>query len=988
MGLRRDKHVQWSAPTPSLLGTQKRRTRIPVFFAILASVLVGSLVALAAFKPSNASAGISFPVYLCHNYPGAADRDDLTLSSYSTTRNGGAFPYGGYDFVPEDHCSDGGFYMRWKPYNLTDIRPNVDFGTSVTTANQDRLYFVSYTSSWAGLYCAFGENDVFALFYNDDPPYSDPPYANPPNGWPFGMPDPRRNPGYPGRYWLCKWRSSWTNPDITPLRLNFYVTSRYRAIKYGGSYSAIPRNVMCGQDPWTINNTADPFPWTNSGSLLPFYYHELVNNPNGQDSCLYYASKSSSDNSPLGFTPGLYEYVGNPGNPSDPTTNFFWVVHLNRCNNDQQNNCYLGSYGYFSSIGAISLQEYDRIDPNRAPGIYGGTFRDLGINQGLWLRGVHTGVLAGGQDQDAGATIYGLWLTPVGNALGSPRSEGGTDVPCVGRIPGGAGWSRLRPCPTDGGTLTVSTNTARVPDGTWGLYGVVLDPSLNGTTAGYGNVKVDNTAPTAPTNLTANTTAWVNTNNFNLSWTNPSQGGNAPITAARYLMCRTQPNDPGCSSPTVGSASGYNIQQLNNVSVPGPGEWQVALWLRDDARDANNQPGNENFDNTATIRLRYDPTSPESATISGPTPTQNGFVRGTIQVSGSASDSVSGISAARGSGIYYRVGSGAWQLCAGLPDANPYNATVSATCTLNTTNFADGSQLSFELRAYDQAGNLTTRSLPGPYTVDNAPPQLTGSVKAFALAPRAAYLHTSLGSGRLDARTNINSPSASALAASEWTNASQVRFDWGGAFTDNLSTANQLTYTAQFSMSDQSGNPTPGSCFVQSAGPSNQTTFDVTEQRGTQCYQGAQVLRLTITDLAGNTITTYTYIRYDSHPTPESLAAGWGENFKPQGAMISPTTYSLNPTFNITWTNPTYNSTTQSPIVSAWVAQDDNDNNPTPYSTCPGSGQTCSISYTLSPITPGEHTLHLYLEDAAGNLDRSQAVPFQARYADNACVIP
>ena len=95
---------------------------------------------------------------------------------------------------------------------------------------------------------------------------------------------------------------------------------------------------------------------------------------------------------------------------------------------------------------------------------------------------------------------------------------------------------------------------------------------------------------------------WRPANSFTVRWANP--GGQASnIVTAHYRLC---PAGKGGDCFT-GSASGANISQLAGLSVPAPGEYDLRVWLEDEA-------GNVNQDSASDpVRLRFDDVPPGRA---------------------------------------------------------------------------------------------------------------------------------------------------------------------------------------------------------------------------------------------------------------------------------------------------------------------------------------------------------------------------------------
>ncbi len=104
----------------------------------------------------------------------------------------------------------------------------------------------------------------------------------------------------------------------------------------------------------------------------------------------------------------------------------------------------------------------------------------------------------------------------------------------------------------------------------------------------------DDTPPGPPINLTIVPSQWVDTNMFDIHWTNPPE--HSGIYGLYYWF----------SAPTenIGKLEmGYDISRLHNISIPGQGEYTIYLWLIDNAY-------NMDYRNNATQKLRFDQSPP------------------------------------------------------------------------------------------------------------------------------------------------------------------------------------------------------------------------------------------------------------------------------------------------------------------------------------------------------------------------------------------
>ena len=168
-----------------------------------------------------------------------------------------------------------------------------------------------------------------------------------------------------------------------------------------------------------------------------------------------------------------------------------------------------------------------------------------------------------------------------------------------------------------------------------------VDAADNPGVSGPVTVRVDNTAPGAVAVDLAGGPTWRNLNDFDVAWVNPPEGDRAPIAAAHYQICRAGGGD--CSEAR---RPGAGISALGDLSVPGPGEWQLKVWREDEA--TNHEPSNA----SVPVPLKFDPEPPqlsfEQGSSSDPT-----------LVSVAVTDRVSGL--AGGQIELSRQGTGTWQ---------------------------------------------------------------------------------------------------------------------------------------------------------------------------------------------------------------------------------------------------------------------------------------------------------------------------------------
>ncbi len=152
-----------------------------------------------------------------------------------------------------------------------------------------------------------------------------------------------------------------------------------------------------------------------------------------------------------------------------------------------------------------------------------------------------------------------------------------------------------------------------LPDGPSQPFVVMAIDAANNFVRTAATINVDNTAPTAPLEVTvAGGDAWKQTNSFSVSWRNPVQSA-APIVAARYQLCRAV-DGAGCIE---GRQTGPNLASLQDIKVPGVGEWRLRIALEDAAGNYALVTGADailRFDNLAPAPPIFQPVDPNDPT--------------------------------------------------------------------------------------------------------------------------------------------------------------------------------------------------------------------------------------------------------------------------------------------------------------------------------------------------------------------------------------
>lgn len=282
-------------------------------------------------------------------------------------------------------------------------------------------------------------------------------------------------------------------------------------------------------------------------------------------------------------------------------------------------------------------------------------------------------------------------------------------------------YSQRVPCPSARGPIAVDTTDA--PEGSQPLTVVAEDAAGNRAESGAVTVRIDNTAPGAVPVGVAGGETWRNSNDFDIAWTNPSEGDRAPIAFAHFRLCRA-----GSDECANGDRGGAGIAAIDNLAVLSPGEWELRLWREDAA-------GNQQADNASQpVKLRFDPEPPQLGF-------ENQSVEDPTRVSVLVTDRVSGLA---GGGIEIsREGSGSWQV---LQTAREGGRLVTH---IDDASLPAGD---YELRAtaHDQAKNLagTDRRLDGQPMRLKLPLRVATAMRAGVVEKRTVARKKKKGKAR------------------------------------------------------------------------------------------------------------------------------------------------------------------------------------------------------------------------------------------------
>ncbi len=193
---------------------------------------------------------------------------------------------------------------------------------------------------------------------------------------------------------------------------------------------------------------------------------------------------------------------------------------------------------------------------------------------GDWRRG---SAPLGGGALDDGSGIARIWARVNGVALDLG------DIACSGARPEFAVSSRPCPSPVER-TATVNTTRAPFTEGHNLIAICAADfagSAVNANQACTANrsLWIDNLPPTEPIGLKpADGDGWRAENRFELTWSNPS-GQGSPIDGGRYRIL-----DPGTDEELDGGElETAKAGELGPLTMPGPGEYDVEVRLRDAA---------------------------------------------------------------------------------------------------------------------------------------------------------------------------------------------------------------------------------------------------------------------------------------------------------------------------------------------------------------------------------------------------------------------
>ncbi len=209
-----------------------------------------------------------------------------------------------------------------------------------------------------------------------------------------------------------------------------------------------------------------------------------------------------------------------------------------------------------------------------------------------WVRGIRNLTIAA---DDEGGGLVNLSASTGGESLINASSN----CPEVSDR-----YVDFRPCPlARSGTWAVDTQS--LDDGSNTVH-VQADDVGGAVDSESVLVKVDNTPPSIPAEISLDgSQQWRSTNGFSVRWEDSSEQ-NAPIVKTHYEVCRLPDGD--CAADAADGDGGRVIQ----IDAPAPGTYGVRIWLEDAA--GNVGPGSSLVDGV----FKFDNVAPGRAHVVAP----------------------------------------------------------------------------------------------------------------------------------------------------------------------------------------------------------------------------------------------------------------------------------------------------------------------------------------------------------------------------------
>jgi hypothetical protein len=196
------------------------------------------------------------------------------------------------------------------------------------------------------------------------------------------------------------------------------------------------------------------------------------------------------------------------------------------------------------------------------------------LTAGGWRHGAQ-GYSFSGDDTGSGVRF--------GETLLDGSRIGLAEYPCSAvSIDGEWRGTRMQPCLSSvsgNGTL----DTTRFGDGNHSLRHCSVDFGGNVGCSEEHTVGIDNNPPAPPRGLRlAGGEGWRRVDDFDLDWTNPSQGPASPIWGVYWRITGPAGYDTGSQL-----YPGRDVSSLPDRTLPRPGAYDLQLWLRDEAGNAD-----------------------------------------------------------------------------------------------------------------------------------------------------------------------------------------------------------------------------------------------------------------------------------------------------------------------------------------------------------------------------------------------------------------
>lgn len=344
----------------------------------------------------------------------------------------------------------------------------------------------------------------------------------------------------------------------------------------------------------------------------------------------------------------------------------------------------------FTDTTAVDGSSYNYVVRSVVIGSFGQQIESTNSNE-------TAAIVADGTAPTATADNPGAYVRGTINLSGS-ASDGGSGLASLdleGEAVGVPPWNSICGSSVSSPINCLSYDTTLIPDGSYEIRTTATDNAGNvGVSPVITPIVVDNTAPTITMNSPG---AYMNDG---VTLTSTASDATAGVASVQYQY-RLNPGGPWldtCSSTTP------PFSCVNTASFTHNTLYDLQAIATDNAGNTATSP--------VILGVRADNVAPTAVTINDP----GSPVRGTISLSGTASDALAGIANVT---YQYQLSSGGpWSdACTGVPPS-PF------TCNFDTTSVGDEV---YDLRAVatDNAGNTTTSAEVTNRRIDNTPPAVS-----------------------------------------------------------------------------------------------------------------------------------------------------------------------------------------------------------------------------------------------------------------------